>query len=84
MRDLAGGFAERLFAFLVFGEIEKEARLFELGAILLPRLQNAFETRLLLENSLGLVAVVPEIRLGGKLVQLFDALLLAVEVKDAS
>jgi hypothetical protein len=30
------------------------------------------------------VAVVPEIRLGGKLVQLFDPLFFAVEVKDAS
>jgi hypothetical protein len=33
---------------------------------------------------LRLVGVVPEIGLGGKLVQFFDPLLLAVEVKDAS
>jgi hypothetical protein len=82
--DFAGRFAERFLALFIFGEIEKEARLFELGAILLPRVEDVFEARLLLENSLRLVGVVPEIGLGGELVQLFGPLLLAVEVKDAS
>jgi hypothetical protein len=84
LRDFAGRFAERLFALLVFREIEKEARFFEVGAILLPRIEDVFEARLLFENCLRLVAVVPEIGLGGELVQLFDPLLFAVEVKDAS
>jgi hypothetical protein len=39
---------------------------------------------LLSEDGLRLFGVVPEIGFGGELVQLFDALLLAVEVKDAS
>jgi hypothetical protein len=87
LRDLGnfdGGFVQRLFAFFVFGEIEKKTRLFELGAILLPRFQNGFYARLLFEDCLRLVGFVPEIRLGGELVQLFDALLLALKVKDAS
>jgi len=39
---------------------------------------------LLFEDCLRLVGFVPKIRFGGELVQLLDALLLAVEVKDAS
>jgi hypothetical protein len=84
LRDFSGGFVERFFALLVFGEIEKKARLFQLGAIFFPGLQDGFYTRLFLEDGLRLVGVVPKIGLGGELVQLFDALLLAVEVKDAS
>jgi hypothetical protein len=84
LRHLGRGFAKRLFAFLVPRQIEKEARVFELGAILVPRIDDVFEARLLLENGLRLVAVVPEIGFGCEPVQLFDPLLLAVEVKDAS
>jgi hypothetical protein len=40
LRHFSGGLAERLFALFVFGEIEKEARLFQLGAILLPRVED--------------------------------------------
>jgi hypothetical protein len=84
LRDFGRRFVQRFFALFIFGEIEKKTRLFKLGAILLPRLQNGFDTRLLFEDCLRLVGFVPEIGLGGELVQLFDALLLAVEVKDAS
>jgi hypothetical protein len=82
--DFGRRFVQRFFALFVFGEIEKKTRLFELGAILLPRVQDVFYPRLLFEDRLRLVGVVPEIGLGGELIQLFDALLLAVEVKAAS
>jgi hypothetical protein len=36
LRYFTGCLAERFFALLVFGEIEKEARLLQLGAILRP------------------------------------------------
>jgi hypothetical protein len=49
-----------------------------------PGIDDAFESGLLFENALGLLAVVPEIRLCGELIQLGDALLLSLEVKDAS
>jgi hypothetical protein len=82
--DLCGGFAQRLLALLVFREIEKEARLFELDPVLLPRIERVLDAGLLFEDRLRLVGVVPEIGLGGELVQLFETFLLAVEVKDAS
>jgi hypothetical protein len=61
--DLGGRFAERLFALLVLREIEKEARLFELGAVLLPRVEGVLDASLLFEDRLRLVGVVPEIGL---------------------
>jgi hypothetical protein len=39
---------------------------------------------LFFEDRLGFLGVVPEIRLGGDLVQLFDTFLFAVDVKAAS
>jgi hypothetical protein len=52
--------------------------------VLFPGIDDGFERGLLFENSLSLFPVVPEIRLCGDLVQLGDALLLSLEVKDAS
>jgi hypothetical protein len=52
--------------------------------LFLPSVDNAFDGRLLSKNNLGFFAVVPEIRLGRDLVQLFDALLLTCDVKAAS
>jgi hypothetical protein len=36
LRHLAGGFAQGLFAFFVFGDVEKEARFFQITPVLLP------------------------------------------------
>jgi hypothetical protein len=83
-RDFAGGFTERLFALLIFGNVEKKTRLFKICLMLFPISENRFESGLLFENGLSFVGVGPEIRLGGDLVQLLDALLLAVDVKAAS
>jgi hypothetical protein len=69
--DLGRCFAQRLLALLVFREVEKEARLFELGPVLLPRIEDVLDAGLLFEDRLRLIGVVPEIRLGGELVQLF-------------
>jgi hypothetical protein len=66
--DLRGGFAERLFALLVFRYIEKEPRFFKSRSIFFPGVYDIFEGGLLFENTLGLFAVVPEIRLGSDLV----------------
>ena len=74
--------ASSLFSSLC--DVEKKARLFEIRAMLLPGVDDAFEGGLFPENALGFFAVVPKIRLDGELVQLLDALLLAVDVKDAS
>ena len=52
--------------------------------MLFPVGEDGFEGRLFFENGLRFVGVVPEIRLGGDLVQLLDTLLLAVDVKAAS
>ena len=82
--DFAGGFAERFFALLVFGDVEKKPRLFKIGSMFFPTRENRFESGLFFENGLGFFGVVPKIRLGGDLVQLFDALLFAVDVKAAS
>lgn len=49
-----------------------------------PSVNDSLERGLLLENALGFFAVVPEIRLMGQMVQLIEALLLALDVKDAS
>jgi hypothetical protein len=40
--DFAGSLIEGLLALFVLREIEKEARLFEVGAILLPRIEDVF------------------------------------------
>jgi hypothetical protein len=50
----------------------------------LPRVEDVLDAGLLFQDRLRLVGVVPEIGLGGELVQLFETLFLAVEVKDAS
>jgi hypothetical protein len=42
LRHFAGGFVERFVAFFILGEIEKKARLLEVGAVLLPRLDDVF------------------------------------------
>jgi hypothetical protein len=52
--------------------------------VLFPGIDDGFERGLLFEDSLSLFAVVPEIRLRGDLVQLGDAFLLSLKVKDAS
>jgi hypothetical protein len=52
--------------------------------VLGPASDHVFERRLLFEDALRLVGVVPEIGMVGKLRQLVDSLLLAVDVKDAS
>jgi hypothetical protein len=78
------GLAQRIVALFVFGDIKKKPRLFEVRAVLRPGVDDAFEGRLFLEDRLRLFRVVPEIRLGGDLVQLLDPLLLALDVKDAS
>jgi hypothetical protein len=67
-RDFAGGFTERLFAFLVRGDVEKKPRLFKIGLMLFPIGKNRFERGLFFENGLGFLGVVPEIGLGGDLV----------------
>jgi hypothetical protein len=82
--DLAGSFAERLVALLVFSDVEKKSRLRKIGLMFFPTSENAFEGRLFFENALRLVGVVPKIRLGSNLVQFRDALLLGVDVKAAS
>jgi hypothetical protein len=61
--DLRGGFAERLFALLIFRDIEIETRFFEGRSIFFPGVDDFFERGLLFENALGFFAIVPEIRL---------------------
>jgi hypothetical protein len=62
------GFAQRVFALFVLGDVEKKTRLFEVCAVLGPGVNDAFERRLFFENRLRFFRVVPEIRLGGDLV----------------
>jgi hypothetical protein len=62
--DLARRLAERVFALLIFGHVNKKSRLFQIGAMLFPTVENVFEARLFFENGLRLVSVVPKIRLG--------------------
>jgi hypothetical protein len=52
--------------------------------MLLPGFDETFESGLLSENGLGLIAVAPELRPAGRLIQLLDAFLLPVDVKAAS
>jgi len=49
-----------------------------------PRVYDPFESSLLLENSLRFFRVIPEIGLRADFGEFFYALLLAVDVKDAS
>lgn len=62
------GFVQRVFALFVFGDIEKKTRFFEVGAVLRPGVNDAFERRLFFEKRLRFVRVVPEIRSRGDLV----------------
>jgi hypothetical protein len=82
--DLCCGFGKGILAFFIFGDIKKKSGLFELGAMLCPCVDDRFERRLFFEYRLGFFCVVPEIGLGGDLVQLLDPFLLAFDVKDAS
>jgi hypothetical protein len=52
--------------------------------LLLPGINNLFQRGLFSENTLGFFSIVPEFRLGGDFVQLFDALAFALDVKAAS
>ena len=52
--DLCCRFAERVFALLVLGDVEKKPRLFELGAMLFPSVDHRFESGLFLEDRSGL------------------------------
>jgi hypothetical protein len=62
------GFVQRVFTLFVFGDIEKKTRFFQIGAVLRPSINDAFERRLFFEKCLRFVRVVPEIRLRGDLV----------------
>ena len=84
MGNLSRRFAQRIFALFILGDVEKKARFFEARALLLPSVDDSFDGGLFFEYALGFFAVVPEIRLGCDRVQLFDALLLACDVKAAS
>jgi hypothetical protein len=66
--NLRRGLVERLFALFVFGDVEEKTRLFQVGAVLGPRLDGALERRLLFKNRLGFLGVVPKIGLGSELV----------------
>jgi hypothetical protein len=91
LRHLAGdlgnfgrSFAERFFALFILGDLEKKPRLFEPGPVFFPSIDDAFKPGLLFEDTLRLLAVVPEIRLGGESAQLCDPLLFSFDVKAAS
>jgi hypothetical protein len=62
------GFVQRVFALFDFGDIEKKTRFFEVGTVLRPCVNDAFERRLFFEKRLRFVRVVPEIRSRGDLV----------------
>ena len=62
------GFVQRVFALFVFGDIEEKPRFFEVGTVLRPSVNDAFERRLFFEKRLRFVRVVPEIRSRGDLV----------------
>jgi hypothetical protein len=62
------GFVQRVFTFFVFGDTEKKTRFFEVGTVLRPGVNDAFERRLFFEQRLRFVRVVPEIRSRGDLV----------------
>jgi hypothetical protein len=72
--------ARSLFPFAT----SRKPRLFKIGLMFFPTVENVFEVRLFFENGLGFVGVVPKIRLRGDLVQFREALLLGIDVKAAS
>jgi len=82
--NLSGRFAQRIFALFILGNVEKKARFFEARTLLFPGVDDSFDGGLFFENGLGFFAVVPEVWLGCERSQLFDALLLAGDVKAAS
>jgi hypothetical protein len=82
--DLGRGLGQGIIILFIPGDVEKKPRFLEGRALFLPGVDNAFKRRLFLENGLGFFAVVPEIGLGGDLVQFFDAFLLSGNVKAAS
>jgi hypothetical protein len=63
LSHLCGSLVQGLLALLLFGNIEKETRFFKVGALLLPRIDDFREGRLLAQNALSLLAVVPKFRL---------------------
>ena len=65
--NFSRGFAQRVVALFVFGDIEKKPRFFEVGAVLRPGVNDAFEGRLFFKKRLRFVRVVPEIRSRGDL-----------------
>jgi hypothetical protein len=66
-RDFGRCLGEGIFTFLFLGDVEKEARLFEIRAMLRPCVNDALERGLLPENPLRFIRVVPKIRLIGEL-----------------
>lgn len=79
-----GRFVERVVVLLVLGDFQKKPGFLEVRAMLFPGADKTFNRRLLSENALRFFRVVPKIRLPGDLVQFDDALLLGLDVKDAS
>jgi hypothetical protein len=45
--DFGRSLGQRIFTFLFFGDVEKEARLFQIRAMLRPRVYDVFERGLL-------------------------------------
>src|SRR5688500_4258134 len=83
-RDFGRGLGESIFTLLFFGDVEKEARLFQIRAMLRPSVNNALKRGLLPYDPLSFFRVVPKIRLIGEPAYILDPLLFAVDVKDAS
>ena len=79
-----GRFVERVVVLLVLGNFQKKTGFFEIRAMLFPGADSTLNRRLLSQNALRFFPVVPKIRLPGDFVQFVDALLLALDVKDAS
>ena len=82
--DLCRCLVEGLFALFVLSDVEEETRFFEIRSVLFPGIYDAFEGGLFSENGLSFFSVVPEVGLRCDFVEFFYALLLAVDVKDAS
>jgi hypothetical protein len=82
--DLCGRLGQRLFVFLILGDIQEKARFVETGTAFFPGVNDLFERGLFFEEVLGLLPVAPEVGPGGELVELCYPFLLCVEVKDAS
>ena len=91
VRQAVGDFPEpgfRLFqglgVVLFLGQIQKETCFLDTRMAFAVVVHGFPEQGLLLEDLLGLFGLVPEVGPGGEGYQLVDALLLAVDVKDAS